>query len=116
MRKPASAQESLSHWAICRPSIAAGCTGQMSTSGVVERTIPPGCWEAWRGRPHASRASFASARHRPDRARAAPIASSMSSATDSGRSYMSTVRATRSISPGGSPRTLPKSRTAARER
>ena len=41
-RKPASAQESLSHCAICRPSIAAGCTGQMSTSGRVESTIPPG--------------------------------------------------------------------------
>jgi hypothetical protein len=41
----------LSHWAIWRPSIAAGTTGQTSTSGWVERTIPPGCWEAWRGSP-----------------------------------------------------------------
>ena len=50
-RKPASAHESLSHWAICRPSIAAGTTGQRSISGCVESTIPPGCWETWRGRP-----------------------------------------------------------------
>ena len=44
-RKPASAQESLSHWTIWRPSIAAGTTGQISISGRVEITIPPGCWE-----------------------------------------------------------------------
>ena len=50
-RKPASAQESLSHWQICRPAIAAGCTGTSSTSGRVEMTIPPGCCETWRGRP-----------------------------------------------------------------
>ncbi len=54
MRKPASEQESLSHWTICRPSIAAGTTGQTSISGRVAITIPPGCWEAWRGRPIAS--------------------------------------------------------------
>ena len=50
-RKPASAQESLSHWQIWRPAIAAGCTGTRSISGRVEITIPPGCWERWRGRP-----------------------------------------------------------------
>ena len=50
-RKPASAHESLSHWHICRPAIAAGCTGTSSTSGRDEMTIPPGCWEMWRGRP-----------------------------------------------------------------
>ena len=33
------------------PAIAAGCTGTSSTSGRVEITIPPGCWEMWRGRP-----------------------------------------------------------------
>ena len=44
-------QESLSHWTIWRPSIAAGTTGQTSISGRVEITIPPGCWEAWRGSP-----------------------------------------------------------------
>jgi hypothetical protein len=45
LRKPASAQESLSHWQSCRPSIAAGWTGTSSTSGRVEITIPPGCCE-----------------------------------------------------------------------
>ena len=50
-RKPASAHESLSHCTRLRPSIAEGCTGQRSISGSVEITIPPGCWEAWRGRP-----------------------------------------------------------------
>ena len=50
-RKPASAQESLSHWHICRPSIAAGTTGQQSISGRVETIIPPECWERWRGSP-----------------------------------------------------------------
>ncbi len=33
LRKPASAQESLSHWQIWRPSMAAGTTGTSSTSG-----------------------------------------------------------------------------------
>ena len=36
LRKPASAQESLSHWQSWRPSIAAGTTGTSSTSGRVE--------------------------------------------------------------------------------
>ena len=59
LRKPASAQESLSHWQIWRPAIAAGCTGTSSTSGRVEMTIPPGCCEMWRGRPAISRAELA---------------------------------------------------------
>src|SRR5262249_11191850 len=42
LRKPASAQESLSHWQIWRPVMAAGWTGTMSISGRVEITIPPG--------------------------------------------------------------------------
>ena len=50
-RKPASAQESLSHCTIWRPSIAAGTTGQQSISGRVASTIPPECWERWRGSP-----------------------------------------------------------------
>ena len=50
-RKPASAHESLSHWQIWRPSIAAGWTGTSSTSGRLEMTIPPGCWEMCRGQP-----------------------------------------------------------------
>ena len=65
-KKPASAHESLSHCTIWRPSIAAGATGQSSISGGVERTIPPGCWETWRGRPQASRTSRASARQRAE--------------------------------------------------
>ena len=52
-RKPASAQESLSHWTICLPSIAAGTTGQQSISGRVAMIIPPECWERWRGSPWA---------------------------------------------------------------
>ena len=76
-RKPASAQESLSHWAICLPSIAAGCTGQSSISGVVEITMPPGCWEMWRGRPAISGSSSASAFQRGERARSLPSVSSI---------------------------------------
>src|SRR2546421_263837 len=40
LRKPASEHESLSHWHICRPAIAAGCTGTSSTSGREEMTMP----------------------------------------------------------------------------
>ena len=47
---------------ICRPSIAAGTTGQQSTSGRVATIIPPECWERWRGRPWASSASAAEPR------------------------------------------------------
>ncbi len=32
-------------------AIAAGCTGTRSISGRDEITMPPGCWEMWRGRP-----------------------------------------------------------------
>ena len=42
-KKPASEQESLSHWTIWRPSIAAGTIGQQSISGRVATTIPPEC-------------------------------------------------------------------------
>ena len=41
-RKPASAQESLSHCTICRPAIAAGTTGQQSISGRVATHHPAG--------------------------------------------------------------------------
>ena len=64
-RNPASAHESLSHMAICRPSIAAGTIGQQSISGRVAMIIPPECWDRWRGRPWASAASRASHAHRP---------------------------------------------------
>ena len=40
--KPASAQESLSHWQIWRPGKAAGTTGTSSTSGRALTTMPPG--------------------------------------------------------------------------
>ena len=65
LRKPASAHESLSHWTIWRPSIAAGTIGQQSISGRVATIIPPECWERWRGRPWASAASRASHAQRP---------------------------------------------------
>ena len=66
-RKPASEQESLSHWTIWRPSIAAGTIGQQSISGRVAMIIPPECWDRWRGRPWASAASRASHAQRPPR-------------------------------------------------
>src|SRR5918999_1747931 len=63
-RKPASAHDSLSHWTIWRPSIAAGWIGHTSASDWVEITIPPGCWLWWRGSCAASATSRASARPR----------------------------------------------------
>ena len=39
---PASAQESLSHWQICRPGNAAGTTGTSSISGRALTTMPAG--------------------------------------------------------------------------
>ena len=75
-------------------------------SGRVESTIPPGCWEGWRGWPWASRARSASSRQRCVPARFAPIASAMLSATASRLSKTSTIRATRSTSPSGSPSDL----------
>ena len=50
---------------IWRPSIAAGTTGQQSTSGRVATIIPPECWDRWRGSPWASRARSASHCQRP---------------------------------------------------
>ena len=108
MRKPASPQESLSHCTICRPSIEAGWTGQRSISGWVEITIPPGCCDWWRGSPQASRASFTSASQRGERRAGSGTSPSMSLRSFQG----STARARRSISPGGRPSALAKSRTA----
>ena len=113
MRKPASAQESLSHCTIWRPSIAAGWIGHRSISGWVEMTMPPGCWDWWRGSPAAARASRTSACQRGERPRAA-CASSTSPSMSLPGCHGSTVRASRSISPGGSPSALAKSRTAER--
>ena len=73
-RKPASEQESLSHMTIWRPSMAAGTTGQQSTSGRVATIIPPECWDRWRGSPWASRAEVGQPRQRPWRSRASPSA------------------------------------------
>ena len=67
LRKPASAQESLSHWQSWRPAIAAGCTGTSSTRGREEITIPPGCCETWRGRRAISAVRKRNARHRFER-------------------------------------------------
>ena len=64
MRKPASAQESLSHWQMRRPSIAAGSTGTSSTSGAEEITMPPECWLMCRGRPTISSIRKRKARQR----------------------------------------------------
>ena len=64
LRKPASSQESLSHWHIWRPSIAAGWTGTSSINGRLEITIPPGCCEMWRGSPAISAQSSPNARQR----------------------------------------------------
>ena len=98
------------------PAIAAGTTGQTSISGRVEITMPPGCWEAWRGRPIASPQSATSARQRGEAARSAPIAAPTWPSTSSASPWKPTVRATRSISPAGSPSALPRSRTAPRGR
>ena len=82
LRKPASAQESLSHWQIVRPAIAAGCSGTIVDSGRSEMTMPPGCCERWRGRPAMSCASAASARKRRSPARGASPGSCSSSSAD----------------------------------
>ncbi len=116
MRKPASAQESLSHWTIWRPSIAAGTTGQTSISGRVEITIPPGCWEAWRGRPIASPQSPTRVRQPAEAARRGPIAAATSRSISTVRSWKPRTFATLSTSSGGSARALPRSRTAPRGR
>jgi hypothetical protein len=56
LMKPASSQESLSHWQSTRPSQAAGSSGTISTSGRLEMIMPPTCWEMWRGSPAMSSA------------------------------------------------------------
>ncbi len=119
-RKPASAHESLSHIAICRPSIAAGTTGQQSISGRVATIIPPECWERWRGqavRLVGERGEVPPAAGLPVRARSrsAPSAVTMSWSTVRA-DQPSEPRATRSISPGGKPSALPSSRIAPRAR
>ena len=106
----------MSHWTIWRPAIAAGTIGQTSTSGSVEITIPPECWEALRGRPIASSQSQSSAFQRGAAARSAPIAAIASCSISPADSWKPVVFATLSISPGGSPSALPRSRTTPRGR
>ena len=114
---PASAQESLSHWQMRLPSMAAGTTGTSSTNGVALTTMPPECWVRCRGSPAASRASDASARQRRDFRRSSPpgmrrISSSTASADD----QPSDSRASRSMSAGGRASAVPSSRMAMRAR
>ena len=116
LRKPASEQESLSHWQSWRPAIAAGCTGTSSTSGRDEITIPPGCCETWRGSPAISEVRNWNARQRFERSfRSASGSAATSSATRSA-CQPSVTRASRSSSACGSPSALPTSRIAPRER
>ena len=116
LRKPVSSQESLSHWQSWRPAIAAGWTGTSSTSGRDEITIPPGCWEMWRGSPAISRVSSAKARQRGDVALSSQPGTSASSSATRFAFHPSETRASRSSSPNGSPSALPMSRIAPRER
>ena len=117
LRKPASAHESLSHWQIWRPSMAAGTSGTSSSSGPVETTIPPECCERWRGSPAISAERNASARKRRSWARSAHAGQARHLVADGLRRCGRRRRA-----PGGrgraagSPSTLPSSRIAPRER
>ena len=115
-RKPASAHESLSHWHICRPAIAAGCTGTSSTSGRVEITIPPGCCEMWRGRPAISVHSSANARQRGERELLLRVRQRATSSATRAAFQPSVSVASRSRSANGRPSALPTSRIAPRER
>ena len=116
LRKPASAQESLSHWTIWRPSIAAGTTGQTSISGRVEITIPPGCWEAWRGSPIASPQSSTRARQ-PRRGGALGADRGDDVALDLRRPLVEAEHLRHPLDlRGGSASALPRSRTAPRGR
>jgi hypothetical protein len=115
-KKPASSQESLSHWHIWRPAIAHGITGTRSISGRDEMIIPPGCCETCRGRPAISRHASANARQRGDCAFSARPGTRSSSSAIRRAFQPSDTRASRSSSPNGSPSALPTSRIAPRER
>ena len=116
LRKPASAQESLSHWQSWRPAIAAGCTGTRSISGRVEITIPPGCWEMCRGRPAISPVRNWNARQRFETSLRSASGSPATSSAMREASQPSVSRASRSSSACGRPSALPTSRIAPRER
>src|SRR5256885_988973 len=49
--RPRSSTSSLSNWTTMRPSMVAGSTGTMSTSGSPVTSIPPTWMERWRGKP-----------------------------------------------------------------
>ena len=78
-RKPASAQESLSHWTIWRPSIAAGTTGQTSISGCGrDHHAARSAGRRGGAGPSPRRQSQSSACQRGAAARSAPIAATTS--------------------------------------
>ena len=52
--RPTAAQSSLSHWSTVRPAMRAHSTGQTSTTGRSQITIPPGWMPRWRGKPSSS--------------------------------------------------------------
>ncbi len=106
-RKPASAQESLSHWTICRPSIAAGTTGQQSISGLVAMIIPPECWERWRGRPCASSTSRHSQLQRSERRSRTPSDGSSALACGDGRVDVVLGARSEPVGAAGDPLDLP---------
>ena len=114
--KPASEQESLSHWQSWRPTIAAGCTGTSSTSGRDEMIIPPGCCEMWRGRPAISAQHSTNARQRGERSFRFASGSVASSCATFFAFQPSVTFASRSSSACGRPSALPTSRIAPRER
>ncbi len=116
LMKPASSQESLSHWQRTRPSQAAGSRGTISNRGREEMIIPPTCWEMWRGRPAISSASAPRACQRGafDFSLNSGSVSNSSLRPPAERCSASLVSFSRS--PMGSSRTLPISRTAERRR
>ena len=116
LTKPASSQESLSHWQMKRPSIAAGWTGTSSTSGVEEMTMPPTCWLTWRGKPASSPASSTRWRQGGAFMRAAYSGRRAISSARCAAERGSLSLAMRSSSAAGRPSALPTSRTARRRR
>ena len=115
-RKPASAQESLSHWQICRPSIAAGCTGTSSTSGRARDDHPARVLRdvARQAGDLARELAERAPARRPELRLAVGELSRSPPRRASG--LPSVTRASRSSSANGRPSALPRSRIAPRER
>ncbi len=116
LMKPASSQESLSHWQRTRPSQAAGSSGTISTSGRLEMIIPPTCWEMWRGSPATSSASSPRSFHSGASARSRNSGSEAISSASPDAERCSASLASFSSSPWGRSSALPISRTAERSR